>query len=384
MPRQKRHYSKSEIENLWRRWKAGEHLSDIARALERKPGTVHTALSARGGIAPPRRKRRPAFLRIEEREEISRGLAVGRSFRAIATELGRAPSTISREVERNGGRNRYRPNAAERKAWKRALRPKPCKLAENGPLRRLVANRLKRDWSPEQIDGSLRRDASENADMRISHEAIYRSIYVQARGVLKKELMAHLRVRKAMRKSRSRSKLPRTRTTSSIQNEKSIRDRPQEVETRLIPGHWEGDLISGSKNTHIATLVERTTRYTMLVRLDGKDAITVRKALSRHLRKIPKELRRSLTWDRGSELAQHRELARDTDLEVYFCDPQSPWQRGTNENTNGLIRQYMPKKTDLRKYSQAELSRIANRLNSRPRKALDFDTPINVFNNLLR
>ena len=379
-----RHYSASEREELWQRWKAGESLSDIARALERKPGTIHTALSAHGGIAPPKRKRRDQGLCLEEREEISRGLASGDSLRAIANQLGRAPSTISREVERNGGRKAYRSGPAERRAWKQALRPKVCKLAQNGRLRRFVAAKLLQDWSPEQISGSLKREAPADSDMLISHETIYRSIYVQTRGVLKKELMGHLRARRVMRKARTKSKSPQAKTTGAIQNEVSIRDRPAEVEHRGVPGHWEGDLLSGSKNTHVATLVERTSRFTMLVGVAGKDAETVRKALSRHLRRLPEEVRQSLTWDRGSELAQHKELSIAADIDVYFCDPQSPWQRGSNENTNGLLRQYMPKKTDLSVYSQADLSKMARRLNQRPRKPLDFNTPANVFNQLLQ
>jgi len=321
---------------------------------------------------------------LEEREEISRGLASGYSFRDIATQLGRAPSTIAREVERNGGRKAYRSGAAERRAWKQALRPKECKLALNARLRRFVAARLAQDWSPEQISGSLKRDASKSSDMAISHETIYRSIYVQTRGVLKKELMSHLRARRVMRKARTKVKSPGAKTTGAIQNEVSIRERPAEIEDRSIPGHWEGDLLSGSKNTHVATLVERSSRFTILVGVGGKDAETVRKALSRHLRRLPAELRRSLTWDRGSELAQHKKLSIDADIDIYFCDPQSPWQRGSNENTNGLLRQYMPKKTDLSVYTQTDLSKMARRLNQRPRKTLDFDTPANVFSQLLQ
>ena len=339
-------------------------------------------LSASGGIAPATRKRSAHALRQGEREEISRGLAAGLSVRALAAQLGRAPSTVSREIQRNCGRVAYRAEMAERRAWSEGRRPKLCKLASSGRLRQLVAAKLAQQWSPEQISGWLRRQYPGDIAMSVSHETIYRSLYVQARGVLKKELLAHLRSRRVMRKARTQA--TRSRTTGAIQDEVSIRDRPDEVDDRTVPGHWEGDLLAGGRNSHVATLVERTSRFTLLVRVEAKDAPTVRKALTRHLRRLPAELRQSLTWDRGSELAQHKQLAIDSGIKIYFCDPRSPWQRGTNENTNGLLRQYLAKKTDLADYSQSDLSKIARRLNQRPRKALDFDTPANVFNQLLR
>ncbi len=382
MPKRRTLYSATDREALWSRWKAGESLSDIAVALDRKPGTIYGTLSACGGIAARARKRRNLSLRASEREEISRGLASGMSVRAIAVELGRAPSSISREIQRNGGREMYRAEVSESRAWDRACRPKRCKLAQNGTLRRVVATKLALQWSPEQIAGWLARKYPRDSTMQVSHETIYRTIYIQARGVLKKELMAHLRRRRVMRKARSQ--MPKSKSTTSIQDEISIRDRPLDVDSRAIPGHWEGDLISGSNNSHVATLVERTSRFTLLVRVDGKDAVTVKNALCRHLRRLPDEVRRSLTWDRGSELAAHKQLAVDADIDIYFCDPRSPWQRGSNENTNGLLRQYFPKKTDLSEHSQTHLSKIARRLNERPRKTLDFDTPANVFAQVLR
>lgn len=375
-------YSPAERAELWRRWKSGESLSDIARALGRKPGSVHTTLSQSGGIAPRSRKRKAVSLSPSEREEISRGLAAGQSLRSIASRLGRACSTISREVNRNGGRSEYRAEAAEARADSESRRPKLCKLARSKKLRWLVARKLALQWSPEQISGWLAREYSRDSAMQVSHETIYRSIYLQARGVLKKELMAHLRRHRVMRKARSQQ--AKSGSTTSIQNEISICDRPAEVDSRCVPGHWEGDLIAGTNNSHVATLVERTTRFTLLVRVDGKDAVSVQKALCRRIRKLPDEVRRSLTWDRGSELAHHKQLSVAADISIYFCDPRSPWQRGTNENTNGLLRQYFPKKTDLSVHSQNDLSKIARRLNERPRKTLDFDTPANVFSQLLQ
>lgn len=376
----RRNFSADERRELWARWKAGENLSDISRALGRKPGTIHSTIAAAGGIAPAPRTRRAGSLRADEREEISRGLAAGDSIRRIAANLGRAPSTVSREVQRNGGRSSYRAEKAEKRALAAARRPKDCKLAENGRLRYLVARKLSQDWSPEQISGWLRSQG--DSTMSISHETIYKSLYVQARGVLKKELQRHLRTRRVMRKARSAAE--RSRSTGAIQDEVSIRNRPEEVDARTVPGHWEGDLLAGGGNTHVATLVERVSRFTMLVPVASKDAVTVRQALSKHLRRLPAEFRKSVTWDRGSELAQHRQLSIEADVDIYFCDPQSPWQRGLNENTNGLLRQYMPKGTRLDELSPADLSKFAQRLNTRPRKALDFETPANVFVQMLR
>jgi len=361
---------KSEI---WKLWRDGESQSGIARALEREVGSIHRFIAKRGGIAPPPRTRSRLGLTMGERETISRGLSAGLSARSIAADLGRAASTVGREIERNGGRLKYRAYEADAAAFERALRPKPCTLASNARLRALVANKLKLQWAPVQISGWLKREFRVNKSMHLSHETIYRSLYIQARGVLKKELMAHLRMNRVMR-------LPKIASTSAqnrgqIIDAVSISERPAEVEDRAVPGHWEGDLISGSHNSHIATLVERQSRFVMLVKVNGKDTLSVVSALSKQMKKLPKELRQTLTWDRGRELASHKDFTIATDIAVYFCDPRSPWQRGSNENTNGLLRQYFPKGTRLDGYSQAELTKVAKRLNERPRKTLDFMTP---------
>lgn len=310
---------------------------------------------------------------LSEREEISRGLSAGKSMRAIATDLRRSPSTISREIARNGGAQRYRAIQADEKAWDRARRPKLCLLALNGRLRRTVTEKLALDWSPEQISGWLKKTFSDDENMYVSHETIYRSIYIQARGVLKKELQKHLRTQRIFRQSRYNNLrgIPRGKIVDAV----SISERPPEIEDRAIPGHWEGDLIAGSANTHIATLVERKSRFAMLIKVTGKDTNTVVSAISRHIKRLPVELRQSVTWVRGSEMANHKDFTVATDAKVYFCDPSSPWQRGTNENTNRLLRQYFPKKTDLSVYTQRELSQVAKKLNQRPRKVLDFQTP---------
>jgi IS30 family transposase len=325
-----------------------------------------------GGIAQAPRRRAPSALRFEEREEISRGIAARRSIRQIAREIGRSPSTVSREIRRNYGSQGYRAKRADRLAWERALRPKPCRLALHRQLRWRVAQRLALQWSPEQISGWLKQQFSTDQDMQISHEAIYRSLFVQTRGVLKKELTAHLRTRRQMR-------LPKNHNAKSGQGRildmVSIRERPAEAEDRAVPGHWEGDLVTGANDTHIATLVERSTRFLMLVKLPKKDSATVATALAKHVRKLPEELRRSLTWDQGTEMHAHKAFTVATDVQVYFCDPRSPWQRGSNENTNGLLRQYFPRGTDFSRISQAQLNAIALRLNQRPRKTLGFETP---------
>ena len=358
---------------LWERWKSGQCVADIARALGRRNKSgVYRILAVNGGIAPAPRRRAPVALRLEEREEISRGIAGGRSIRRIAQELGRAPSTISREIRRNGGCSAYRASEADTHAWERALRPKPCRLARHAGLRWRVAQKLALQWSPEQISGWLKRQCPADRSMQVSHEAIYRSLFVQTRGVLKKELMAHLRTGRQMRQAKGG-------TTKSglgqIVDTVSIRERPVEAEDRAVPGHWEGDLLAGANNTHIATLVERHTRFTMLLKIPSKDTATVVTALGKHVCKLPRELRRSLTWDRGKEMAGHKSFTIATNVQVYFCDPRSPWQRGSNENTNGLLRQYFPRGTDLSQFSQAYLNKIARRLNQRPRKTLGFETP---------
>ena len=363
---------KSEV---WLRWRSGESLSAIGRALNRHPASVFGVLRLYGGITPRQRRRSPRSLSLAERESISRGIAAGQSMRQIARELGRSPSTISREISRHGGLPKYRAIYADEKAWEWARRPKLCRLAQNALLRRTVANKLALEWSPEQIAGWLKTEYADNEAMHVSHETIYRSLFVQARGVLKKELQKHLRTRRLFRQSRHQNVKGLARC--SIAGAVPISERPPEVEDRAVPGHWEGDLIAGSQNTHIATLVERQSRFTMLVKVEGKDTETVVKALTRHIKKLPAELRRSLTWDRGSELADHRKFSVATDVKVYFCDPSSPWQRGTNENTNRLLRQYFPKGTDLSVHSQQKLNAVAKRLNQRPRKTLGFNTPAN-------
>jgi IS30 family transposase len=365
--------SAEQKQELWRRWKEGQSLSEIGRALERHAGSIFGVIRDKGGFAPPQRRRGPRALTAAEREEISRGIASGCSVRAIAARLGRAPSTISREIKRNGGSKRYRAARADEAAWDRARRSKPCLLARNARLRDVVAAKLGEDWSPEQIAGWLRVEYSDDESMRVSHETIYRSLFIQARGVLKKELQSHLRSRRVMRRAKSSSRTGQGR--GGITDAVSIRERPPEAADRAIPGHWEGDLLAGSANTHIATLVERCSRFLLLVKVDGKDTETVVAALGRQVCTLPAQLRSTMTWDRGMEMAAHVQFTVATGVAVYFCDPRSPWQRGSNENTNGLLRQYLPKKSDLSIYGQEELDAIAQRLNSRPRKTLGFRTP---------
>lgn len=367
-------YTAAESAELWSRWKKGEGLEAIARALGRSHSSVFAHMWPSGGIRPPTRRRSRLALSLAEREEISRGLVAGRSLRSIALALARAPSTVSREVSRHGGSQRYRAAIADRRAWKRALRPKLCKLAVNSQLRQAVATKLKRNWSPEQIAGWLKRTRPGNEAAQVSHEAIYRCLYVQARGVLKKQLLQHLRARRPIRRSRHA-----TQKVGHILNAVSIRERPASVEDRAVPGHWEGDLLCGANGSHIITLVERHSRYVMLAKVPNRESQTVVDALIRQARQLPNELYKSLTWDRGSELAEHRRFTMATDIAVYFCDPQSPWQRGSNENTNRLLRQYFPKGVDLAPHSQAQLNKIARQLNERPRKTLDFETPAERF-----
>jgi IS30 family transposase len=365
--------SPEQKRDLWRRWKAGESLSEIGRALGRQPGSIHGVIEANGGYVPAPRRRSARVLSLAEREEISRGLAEGVSLRTIARRSRRAASTISREITRHGGRARYRAIRADDRAWQRARRTKPCKLSRSPRLRDLVAAKLALEWSPEQISGWLARTYPDEQALQVSTETIYRSLFIQARGVLRKELTAHLRTRRTMRRSVHATRKGQGR--GGITDAISIRERPAEVEDRAVPGHWEGDLLAGSANTHIATLVERRTRYLLLVRVAGKDTATVVDAIATQIQTLPRQLRASLTWDRGMELAEHRRFTIATDVAVYFCDPRSPWQRGSNENTNGLLRQYFPKKTDLSVFSQADLDAVAARLNGRPRKTLDYQTP---------
>ena len=365
--------SASQRIDMWNRWKLGQSFHEIGRAFGKDHVSIQFMLAQRGGIAPAARRRSLLTLTLAEREDISRGIASGSSIREIAKGLQRAVSTVSREVARHGGRPLYRANEADQQAWESALRPKRCLLAIHVKLQKIVTSKLILDWSPEQISGWLKSEYPEDERMRVSHETIYRSLFIQARGVLKKELIQHLRFRRRIR--RSRHARDHGHRSGQIVDAISIRERPAEIEDRAIPGHWEGDLIGGTKNSHIATLVERHSRFTMLVKVSSKDTATVVAALSRHVRKLPASLRRSLTWDRGLEMAQHKSFTVDTKVKVYFCDPQSPWQRGTNENTNGLLRQYFPKRTDLSGYSQTELDEVALRLNQRPRKTLGFQTP---------
>ena len=365
--------SAQQKKELWNRWKDGQSLSEIGRALGKHAGSIHGVLSANGGIFPLEKRRRRDTLSLAEREEISRCLATQCSMRSIAQRLGRAPSTISREINRNGGIQRYRASVAESNSIEKASRPKPCKLAINRQLNAVVADRLQKDWSPQQIAGWLARTYEANIEMQVSHETIYRSLFIQARGILKRELISHLRSRRMMRRGKTATTAGQPR--GQIIDAVSIRDRPPTVEDRAIPGHWEGDLLSGSGNSHIATLVERHSRYVILVKIAGKDTQSVVNALIHQVRKLPDGVMESLTWDRGSELAQHKKFTVATNVAMYFCDPRSPWQRGTNENTNGLLRQYFPDGTNLSEYSQADLDTVATRLNTRPRKTLAFMTP---------
>ncbi len=374
--------SPAQKRDLWQRWKAGWSLSDIARFLGKNPGSIHGVLTSNGGFVPGTRTRSPRTLTLPEREDISRGLAAHQSFRQIALSLARPVSTISREVKRHGGRDAYRASQADEQAWDWARRRKECCLAIHPRLRRLVASKLAQQWSPEQISNWLKLRFPGQESLQVSHETIYRSLFIQARGVLKKELMAHLRTRRKMRRSKLASKEGQRR--GQIVDAVSISERPVEVEDRAVPGHWEGDLISGTKNSHIATLVERQSRFTLLVKVDGKDTVSVVSALSRQVRKLPANLRKSLTWDRGGEMASHKTFTVATDVDVYFCDPRSPWQRGSNENTNGLLRQYFPDGTDLSLHSQAALNKVALRLNQRPRKTLGFMTPADKLSEALR
>jgi IS30 family transposase len=372
------YYSAEQKTLMWDRWQAGDSLHEIARLFDRGHSSIQGVLSETGGIRPRPRSRSRLALRLDEREEISRGMIVGQSLRSIAASLGRAPSTVSREINRNGGRRCYRASKADQAAWDRARRPKTCKLVENRALAYLVARKLRGLWSPEQIAGWLKYAYPDHENFKVSHETIYRSLFIQARGALKKELLQHLRRTRAMRRSRHHTQ--KTDTHGRITGTVSIRERPASVEDRAVPGHWEGDLIIGSNNSQIATLVERHTRLVMLVRVKSKDTKTVINALIKHAHKLPRELYKSLTWDRGKEMADHKRFSLDTDIKVYFCDPRSPWQRGSNENTNGLLRQYFPKGMDLSNIHQNRLNAVARQLNERPRKTLDFRTPAERFN----
>ena len=376
--RRRTFFTDKEKSEIWDRWQRGESMSSIGRGFDRASSSIYPLLARTGGIRPPDRVRSRLALTLAEREEISRGLIAKVSLRSIGRDLKRSASTISREVRRNGGTTHYRASPSDAAAWNRTQRPKPCKLAGNVYLCRAISAKLTRKWSPQQIAGWLMREHPDDEGKRVSHETIYRSLFIQTRGVLKKELLAHLRATRSIRRSRhatlKRSGLGR------FNDAISIRDRPAEAEDCAVPGHWEGDLIAGSGNSFIATLVERHTRFVMLAKVGNKDSHSVVQALIKQSRKLPKELYCSLTWDRGTEMAGHRKFTLATDIDVFLCEPHSPWQRGTNENTNRLLRQYFPKGTDLSIHSQAKLSAVARQLNERPRKTLGYETPAERFN----
>jgi IS30 family transposase len=374
----RRGFTAAEKTELWDRWRRGEPLKAIGRAFGKPSSSIYYQVAPHGGIRPPPRRRSRLALTLAEREEISRGVAAHQSARSMAQLLGRSASTVSRELSRNGGYDGYRAALADETAWARARRPKRCKLANSARLRQAVASKLRLNWSPEQVAGWLKRTHPGDESYHVSHETIYRSLFVQARGVLKKELLGYLRSRRTIRRSKQASFNGDGR--GQIKDIVSIRQRPAAVEDRAVPGHREGDLLTGSKNSYIATLVERHTRYVMLAKVANKDTQTVISALIKQARKLPRELYKSLTWDRGKELTDHRRFTLATNIDVYFCDPQSPWQRGSNENTNGLLRQYFPKGADLSVHSQAHLNKVARQLNERPRETLQFETPAERFN----
>src|ERR1035437_4278801 len=371
------YYTETQKAMMWERWKKGESLQQIAQLFDRNHSSIQGILAETGGIRPGQRRRSRLALTLAEREEISRSLAAGCSIRSIAGMLKRAPSTISREIDRNGGREGYRGSQADEAAWSRAHRPKNCKLACNPALARIVAGKLQLLWSPEQIAGWLKHAYPGNEDYQVSHETIYRSLFIQARGALKKELLEHLRRTRTMRRSRHHTQ--KTANHGRITDMVSISERPAAVEDRAVPGHWEGDLLCGDRSSQIATLVERHSRYVMLVKVPRKDTETVINALIKNARRLPQELYQSLTWDRGKEMADHKRFTLATDISVYFCDPHSPWQRGSNENTNGLLRQYFPKGVDISDHTQAQLNAVARKLNERPRKTLNYQTPAERF-----
>jgi IS30 family transposase len=365
---------------IWHLWQQGRPMSEVARHIVKPPATVYSYLLYHGGIKPRVRTRREHCLSVEERESISRGLAKGESMRSIASQLGRAPSTVSREIARNGGIDRYRACIAEKAFLKRSKRPKPFLLGENIKLRSCVTQLLEADWSPEQIAGWLKQQSPDGKSMCVSHETIYKSLFIQTRGVLREELKKHLRTRRMFRHAKAHKVAGRGQIVDAI----SIRDRPAAIEDRAIPGHWEGDLLLGSDQSVIATVVERRSRFTLLCRVRDKTTASVVASLSAQMKRLPKQLLKTLTWDRGQELASHKKFTVATDMAVYFCDPSSPWQRGTNENTNGLLRQYFPKRTSVAQYTQKQLDSIAAKLNTRPRKTLGFRSPASVLAESLR
>jgi IS30 family transposase len=375
MTKRLRRFSRAQVEEVWRRWKQRETLVTIAAALACSRHSVYGVVRSRGGIAPAPRRRARWALSLAEREEISRGIAGNRSVRAMARELSRPPSTISREIRRNGGSTSYRATGAEAAAWRRARRPKPCRLRTHARLRHVVAAKLCANWSPEQIAAWLKCAYPHDGTMRLSHETIYRTLYVQARGALKHELVQHLRRQHAVRRPRgARARPGHARIVGAI----SIAERPPAAADRAVPGHWEGDLLLGTPRAGIVTLVERHSRYVLLLKPRGRATEPVVDALIRGVRRLPAHLWRSLTWDRGFEMADHARFTVATDVQVFFCDPQSPWQRGSGENTNGLLRQYFPKGRDLAPVTQRQLDRVAHQLNTRPRETLGWRTPADV------
>lgn len=378
MKNRKRIYYTAEQRSLmWDYYQRGESLHTIARLFDRYHSSISRIIGESGGIRPRTRKRSAQSLSLNEREEISRGLVAGLSIRSIASHLGRSPSTISREISRNGGMKHYRAVTADQAAWDRTKRPKICKLLIHKRLSLLVAKKLKDNWSPQQIAGWLKRTYPDDECCQVSHETIYKTLYIQTRGALKKELVQYLRSNRIMRRARNATLKGKV---GKITDAVSISERPSSVEDRAIPGHWEGDLIQGSGKTFIATLVERHSRYVMLAKVSDNKTSTVVNALIKQSQKLPKELYKSLTWDRGPEMAGHKNFTIATDIQIYLCDPQSPWQKGTNENTNRLLRQYLPKGTDISIHSQAKLNQVARQLNERPRKTLNYETPADRFN----
>lgn len=378
----KRNFTEHQQNAIWSLWSQGKSLSEIGRQLNKHAGSIFCFLQKYGGIKPTKPTRSKRALTLLEREEISRGLSANLSIRHIAKSLNRSPSTISREIKRNGGITKYRAISADKQTWIRAKRPKKSKLQINIGLNGIITDKLSSKWSPEQISGYLKHTYPDDPTMHISHESIYKTLYVQSRGHLKKELLKHLRTQRVMRQSKQFNTKGNAR--GGIIDAVSIHDRPKEIDDRTVPGHWEGDLICGSNKSYIATLVERTSRFTLLVKLSGNDTASVVNAITNKIIELPIQLKKSLTWDRGMELAKHKKFTIDTEIKVYFCDPQSPWQRGTNENTNRLLRQYMPKKTDLSIHSQNDLDQIAKELNERPRKTLNFLSPADRLSQVLQ
>ena len=374
MKRQKRTFTQGEKDLVFKLWKQGTGFSDIGRVLDSAPGTIFTALRETGGIQPKPRKRNARHLTLAEREEIRVALSARMSLRAIARMLNRSPSTISREVTRNRGRRYYKAVDADKRAKRLAKRPKLGLLEHNSELRSIVVSKLELKWSPEQISGWLSVEYSRRQKMQVSHETIYKSLYVRSKSIIHHSYTQHLRRKRPLRHSRYHRRSG-DRSFTNIVNGVSIHKRSKNIDNRKSVGHWEGDLVSGSKNTHIATLVDRKSRFTIILKLAGKDANSVHTALLSAFKQMPSQYRKSLTWDRGMELAKHAELSEEIGIPIYFCDPQCPWQRGTNENTNSLIRQYFPRKTDLSPHSQARLNDVATQLNERPRKTLKFKTP---------